>query len=533
MKSAPFDFRALPPRLRSGLLLGGAGRPHLAGLARLALAGPRTTSLGLDILLAAWENSPLDGSLAAALTAFDARAGFLPASVRAAVQAVHAAWKPPQDASRLAHLTAGKRHTELLDWLLDGLAREPDNLFWRQHCLDLAFLLADHGAVGKALAQAWPAPLAGVRHRLEADLLFQQGRYGEAAREYAKAAADNRPAVARLGQSLFLQGFGEEAALHWRAAYRRSPWNINLLLRLYDRVRGLDSPCGQTLDGGVTVCLYTCGKAAELDGALSSLWESARTGVRVVVLDNGSPGEDVARVTGKWRERSGGAVCGVRLPVNIGAPAARNWLLRHEWVAQSPFVAFLDDDALLPPSWQARMAQAVAEKPDAGIWGVKVVDLACGGRIQTAEIHLLEEGPGQAPAFSSLCTEDLDYGQFDYLRPCLAVTGCFHMYRQDALASCGDFDIRFSPTQYDDLDHCLRLAANGRLPVYTGHVAVRHARLSGALLDVDAAATGISRGNLVKLAAKHSLEARAALRHRAEHALLADTGTKGAILFCG
>jgi len=59
---------------------------------------------------------------------------------------------------------------------------------------------------------------------------------------------------------------------------------------------------------------------------------------------------------------------------------------------------------------------------------------------------------------------------------------------------------------------------------------VRHARLSGALLHQDGPATGVSRGNLTKLAAKHPPEVRAALRELTGRILMEDARTKAGLV---
>jgi GT2 family glycosyltransferase len=426
----------------------------------------------------------------------------------------------------MADMAARRAHGELLAFLMDRFASDPANLFWRQHLLDLAYLLGDREAATRCLEAAWPEALAAVRDKCRGDVLFQDGDFEQATRFYG-AARLLRPARARLGQCFFRLGKLAEAAGQWRTAWAQAPWNANLLLRLHDRVSGRDQP-GEPLPGTVAVCLYTSGKAAEVDRTLAALSASELGGARIVALDNGSS-DGTAGVLAAWKERAGEQLDVVRLPVNIGAPAARNWLLRHPAVAASDFTAYLDDDALVPPGWLRLMGRAVADYPEAGVWGCKVVDLARPGRIQSADINLLED-EGGLPAFSSLCSQDLDFGQFDAVRPCLSVTGCFHLFRTPVLLACGDFDIRFSPTQYDDLDHDLRLRAMGLSAVCQGHLAVRHARLSGSLLRLDAQATANSEANLKKLAAKHPPEERERLRRAAQAELLADLLAKAEAL---
>jgi hypothetical protein len=88
--------------------------------------------------------------------------------------------------------------------------------------------------------------------------------------------------------------------------------------------------------------------------------------------------------------------------------------------------------------------------------------------------------------------------------------------------AAGDFDIRYSPTQYDDLDHDLGLAWAGQTPVYQGHLKVLHARASGVLLNQDRAATANSQANLAKLAGKYPPEKQRELAGRDYAAMLAD-----------
>jgi len=530
VRVSDFDWctraQGLPESLCYGLLLGGVGKPHLAGLAQAALSGAATLRLGLDLLLAAWEASPLDGALAGALVSMDDRARFLPPRVRAMAEAAAMNWRePPQAGAVLAEYAARREHAALLDWLGENMRAQPHNLYWRQHLLDTAYLLCDWERAESALADPWPEALAAAREAFRGDILFQQEDFSGAERRYA-AARPLRPALFRRGQSLFRMGRPDEAAGQWRMALAQAPWNVNLLLRLHDRLAGLDAPGGDVLPGSAAICLYTSGKAPELDATLAALFASDLGGAAVVVLDNASP-DATPQVLSAWKDRIGESLTAITLPVNIGAPAARNWLMRHEAVAGRDFVAYLDDDALVPPDWQARLAQAVRAYPQAGVWGCKVVDLAAPGRIQHAEVNLHgDDGP--EPTFATLCSQDLDFGQFDVLRPCLSVTGCFHLFHASALRRCGDFDIRFSPTQYDDLDHDLRMAALGLTAVCQGHCGVRHARLSGALLNQNAQATGNSRGNLGKLAAKHPQQARLAMREALEKTLIEDVARKQA-----
>jgi len=97
-----------------------------------------------------------------------------------------------------------------------------------------------------------------------------------------------------------------------------------------------------------------------------------------------------------------------------------------------------------------------------------------------------------------------DFGQFSYLRPCVSVTGCCHMLRASAIDAAGGFDIRFSPSQYDDLERDLRVFLGGGHAVYQGHLAVGHKRSSGQVAERSAAELGNATANTHKLLTKHA-----------------------------
>ncbi len=527
------DLAGLPDRTRGLLLIGGTGRPHLllAGRTALAEAGNHgRQALGLDLYLAAFEASPLDGELARFVLDLTARLGPSVADVAskktmALLRASAARAAPVDDPAGLAELgrLAGLRDFQgLVAFLGDRVRRKPEALFWRGHLLDVAYLLGDWDTVLEVVDLPWPPGFDPVRSRVSGDVLFQRGDYEKAARGYARS-GPLRPALWRLAECLTrLDGevLSDRTLDAWRAIRRAAPWNAGPVLRLHDRLAGCDRP-GPRLPGRVAVCLYTYNHAPELDAALAALFASDLSGAEVTVLDNAS-GDDTRAVLSSWRERTGGRLSVVTLPVNIGAPAARNWLASLPSVAKAAYVAYLDDDAQVPSDWLAFFGTAVRAFPGAGVYGCRVVDLACPERAQHADTHLLEPDQDGMPAVSSVCTQDLDFGQFDSLRPAASVTGCCHLFRTEALRACGPFDIRFSPTQYDDLDHDLRRVASGSPPVYQGHLRVLHARLSAALSLPDRAAMANSRGNLAKLGGKYPPQALAAMRRTMDDVLLTD-----------
>ncbi|HWR02434.1 MAG TPA: glycosyltransferase family 2 protein, partial [Humidesulfovibrio sp.] len=216
----------------------------------------------------------------------------------------------------------------------------------------------------------------------------------------------------------------------------------------------------------------------------------------------------------------------VRLPVNIGAPAARNWLLSLPEVRSREYLVFLDDDVSLPADWLGRLGAAAALYPEASVWGCRVVDEANPLVLQSVDYVPLAPRPQRAPdqllALPTLHLGQPDFGQFCYLRPCVSVTGCCHMLRGAQVDATGGFDIRFSPSQYDDLERDLRVFAGGGQVVYQGHLAVRHKRRSGAAAERSQAEIGSAMGNMRKLEAKHGEARLAAISEQGEALLERD-----------
>lgn len=83
------------------------------------------------------------------------------------------------------------------------------------------------------------------------------------------------------------------------------------------------------------------------------------------------------------------------------------------------------------------------------------------------------------------------------------MTGCCHLFRTQALEENGGFALHLSPSQYDDVEHDLRLARAGGLAVYQGHLGVRHKKRTGAASRQSAAELGNSLGNKFKMQAMH------------------------------
>lgn len=494
-----FPWTALPPLLLEGLATGSTGKVHLTRCARMALTPEaKAADLGLDLLAAAWEEDPLDSWLASQILALDDKLHLAPAPRKALL--AQAAKADARLAPLRPAVTAALR---------EGSAE------------DLA----------RAAAEVRPVFQAG------GDLLMARAHALAGRLERAEDLCAGLEKTAPLTSAMELRarcalGRGDRARAMdlLRASLGLRPWRVSPLLVLADLASEADRALHMP-DGETALLLYSWNKARDLDAALASLAASDTGAARILALDNGST-DDTPAVLQAWAHRLGERFTPLTLPCNIGAPAARNWLMARPEVRAARWAVYLDDDILLPEDWLLRLGAAAEAYPGASVWGCKVVDREAPAVVQNADLHLREPSAAQAqPAaaghgpwfgMTDLHLESPDLGQLAYMRPCASVTGCCHLFRTDRLLASGEFDIRFSPTQFDDLEHDLRMLEAGGGAAYTGHLTVRHARRTGADAAADTQAGGNAAGNMLKLTYKFGPRQAEAMRRLAVRRVLDD-----------
>jgi len=492
-------LETLSVTLRTALVHGSEGAGHLAACAHMA-AEAGFARLAGDITLAAWVESPLDAVLAGQTATLEN----VPAVARELAAHVAQNAAPPADLAYYRRLTERRDTAKVRNYLRLQSEKEPGNLFWERLNLVHALDVEDWDWAGSVLA-GLPEPLARL---LGGDVAMLRGQPEAALANYSRCARLWKcPGLeARLGLSHCAGGDLAQAGQWLKAGLAREPWRVQPLLVLNDIAWG-QRLLRKTLPGRVEVLLYTYNKARDIDKTLESVFVSDLDGARVTVLDNGSTDATPA-VLAAWGDRLGPEkMAVVSLPVNVGAPAARNWLMSLEHVRSGDWVVFLDDDVALPNDWLAAFGAAAALYPDAGVWGARVSDFSRPSHIQSADVFLEPlSGDGQQLrrfSLSSCHHQTLDRGQFTYVRPCATVTGCCHLFRAESLASSGGFDLRYSPSQYDDLDHDIRLLLAGRIPVYQGGLVVSHFKSTGIQGAQGQAQYGLGWANQYKLHYKY------------------------------
>jgi len=291
------------------------------------------------------------------------------------------------------------------------------------------------------------------------------------------------------------------------------PWHVNLTLKLHDLFRPLPVADPKDCDEAA-VLVYSWNKADLLAETLESLQMSDIGKARVFALNNGST-DHTDRVLARAAQRFGADRFHVEtLPINVGAPAARNWLLSLPGVRKARWAAFLDDDIVLPVDWLLRLLGPVRGRDDIGSVGCRITAAVPPYSLQSADYNLFpvappepepETLPNRVPVYDN-CAGSTDTGLFTYARPCLSVSGCCHLINLRSVECTGPFDLRYTPSQFDDLDRDLRANLHGTPALYVGGLAVRHVQHSSLAKSKTAKQIGQVMGNKLKLDTKYSDE---------------------------
>ncbi len=529
LPACPDGLLAGLPRLVPTWVLGLDEPRTLAGLGRalvdLARRDTRFVPLVAGLCTWAWQWRPLSKEFTDLLLTADALSPFLPAKARATAAALAA--RLPKDLPEAACreiVTSGEPRA-IIRSLLPRISDPAEGLGWLAAATPLLNAAGrPELAASQAAAHPWPEALAALPARLAAEraFLFEAP---EAARSAVLAMYPDIFGLLRtylLAELAARQGETGTAATLLAGLLKRLPWQVNLTLKL----AALAAPPAAVADvpGDAAVCLYSWNKAALLDQTLHSLAASELGGARLFCLDNGSS-DATPEVLAAWTGRLGSRFTPVRLPVNVGAPSARNWLLALPEVAGAAWVAFLDDDVILPPDWLAHLLAAARSRPDVGAVGCRITAGSQPFGLQSADYNLLPP-PGREASERLLvfdnCAGQLDFGLFSYARPCLSVSGCCHLLSRASLTAAGGFDLRFTPTQFDDLDRDLRCLLAGFPAFYEGRLAVRHVQHSSLAKAQSPAAVGNVLGNRVKLEGKYTAEEVNRLHAASQELLWAD-----------
>lgn len=250
----------------------------------------------------------------------------------------------------------------------------------------------------------------------------------------------------------------------------------------------------------VNIYIYSYNKAASLAKTLKSLaqCEMGRAGIKILL--NGCTDDSLAVVEKARALFPENPFSVIPLQVNVGAPAARNWLIAEPETRQADYTVFLDDDVAPSPDFLNHFLTAAAKKPEAGVIGCKILSPGNPAPFQYLYRNVSVAKQGMLRLSLDSPNGQFDNNLYDYVRETESVMGCCHMFSRQALADVPDFDLRFSPSQMDDMAHDLDLRLLGYKVLYCGLASCVHDQQTGNVRDAysDALRFGNVAGNDVK-----------------------------------
>ncbi|OGR38973.1 MAG: hypothetical protein A2051_03405 [Desulfovibrionales bacterium GWA2_65_9] len=316
----------------------------------------------------------------------------------------------------------------------------------------------------------------------------------------------------------------DEVNLNYAAEIARMSGDLSRAVELYERSLALDKdqpPVRFRLEElrrpstkrpelvgqkKVAIYLYSYNKAKLLGATLKSLAGTNIGPASITVLLNGCTDDSLAVAQAAQGLFPGNSFTIIPLPVNIGAPAARNWLTNLPSTWENEYVAFLDDDVELPRDWLEWYLTVAESDPKIAVVGCKVVYPGQPARLQYLYRYVSIAKDDLFRLSLSVAHHQYDNGFYDFIRETRSVMGCLHLLRTEALRKIPNFDIRFSPSQMDDIDHDLCLCLEGYKVMYCGLVTCIHHQSSGLAARAEVrspAMIGNCLGNDVKIFYKH------------------------------
>ena len=250
----------------------------------------------------------------------------------------------------------------------------------------------------------------------------------------------------------------------------------------------------------VVVCIYSFNKAELLAQTLRSLAECDLGQAACLVLLNGCSDSSLEAVRGVQGLFSQEAFRLIELPVNVGAPAARNYLIHEARKLGREFVAFLDDDVIVQQDWLPSFLTAMQDDPQLGAVGCRILDPGEEQALQYLYRDVSIAKPGMFRLSLSAPFHAPDLGLYCYRRTTDTVMGCCHLMRSSCFDAVPGFDICFTPTQLDDVAFHLDLCLKGYKVLYLGNVECIHLRATGfnSVRTVSPSSRGNALGNDVK-----------------------------------
>ena len=181
----------------------------------------------------------------------------------------------------------------------------------------------------------------------------------------------------------------------------------------------------------VSVVIVNWNGAKHLPECLAALQaQTIRDQMEVVVVDNGSTDGSIDLL-----QRQAGFVKVLPNTTNLGFAAGCN---QGIGASSGEFIALLNNDAVVEPTWLEGLVRAIERAPDVG---------SCTSKILSYDDHNVFDNAGHVVFADGLTRGrgrlEVDRGQFDRVEEVFCFSGCAALLRRDMLEDVGTFDESF------------------------------------------------------------------------------------------
>ncbi len=224
---------------------------------------------------------------------------------------------------------------------------------------------------------------------------------------------------------------------------------------------------------GISILIVSWNSSHYLRRCLDSIRQSRPVGVvEVLVVDNASSDGSPEMVEADFPE-----VRLIRAGANLGFARGNNLAMRH---ATGSLWALVNSDALVHPGCLETLARFLAQDPQAGLVGPRVI--GGDGRLQrtcrrlptlwntTCRTLALDRVLGERPAFAGY---EMTAAEHEVCGEVEVLSGCFCVVRRSAVMAVGGLDERFF-FYGEDLDWCKRLHDGGWRVVFVPEATATH-----------------------------------------------------------
>lgn len=215
----------------------------------------------------------------------------------------------------------------------------------------------------------------------------------------------------------------------------------------------------------VSVVVVNWNNFADTDECLQSLGKAIYPNFEVILVDNGSDGNDVDLL----KERFGDRIRLIENDRNYGFAEGCNTGIKDALARGADYVALLNNDTIVAPDFLDEVVSAAWSAEKVGIAGGKVYCYETPEMIWFAG-GVIDYWRGSTPIRGS---GEMDCGQYEERREVDWICGCFMLISRELLKEVGMFDRRFF-FGWEDVDLCVRAARRGYRIIFVPQSKVWH-----------------------------------------------------------